>query len=94
MGVNLSQISIFTGRKCLVAGLDYNRRPGSLLMIPYPFSNERPAELTVHSSGIAKLRLNYDNSLAFTVGYDGCVSILQIKDEERRKEHFPTPHIT
>lgn len=96
MNVTLSQLLMFTGRKCLIAGVNQPRKPGSLMIIPYPFSNEKPAELQVHSMEITKMVINFEHTFMFTASEDGSFAYLSIKDEDhkRKRDHFPVVHLT
>lgn len=87
---------MFTGRKCLIAGVNQPRKPGSLMIIPYPFSNEKPAELQVHGMPITKMQLNFEHTSMFTASEDGSFAYLSIKDEDhkRKRDHCPIVHLT
>jgi len=96
MNVTLSQLFMFTGRKCLVAAVREPRKAGSVMMIPYPFSNEKPAELQVHSGAITKAVINFEHTFMFTVSVDGSFAYLAIKDEDlkRKRDHYPILQLT
>ena len=45
-----------------MAGVGQTRKPGSMQIITYPFTDEKPAELQVHSEAITRMCLNYDHT--------------------------------
>jgi len=43
---------------------------------------EKACEVQAHSSVIERMRLNYDNSKLFSVGYDGVLACFQVIDKD------------
>jgi hypothetical protein len=43
---------------------------------------EKALEVQAHSQQIERMRLNYDNSKLFTVGYDGTLACFSIRDSD------------
>ena len=78
-----SQILIGYQRSLIYAGLAEQNRPGSIQIFRYTDSTiEKACEVQAHSLQIERMRLNYDNSKLFSVGYDGTLACFQVIDKD------------
>lgn len=66
---------MLSGKKAFFAGVNSADKPGSIQVISYP-SWQKTSELQVHSSGVSRMCMNFEQSLLFTGSYDGSFSIL------------------
>ena len=77
--VNLNQIEMTHNGTAFFTGVNQTNKPGSVQVIPYPFSrNNRMLEYQAHSQMVTRMRISYDNSYLYTAGADGTLAVFQI----------------
>ena len=82
-----SQILCSYMRRMVVAGVSEAERPGPIQVFRYntdPSKHfiEKALEVQVHCKQVERMRLSYDNCKLFSVGLDGVLACLSIKDND------------
>ncbi len=67
-------------------------RSGSLQVIPYP-NGEKTTETSMHSQGVTRMCVNFEQTILFTGSADGSFAMLTISDRDPRRKD-PIPAIT
>ena len=82
--VQLGCISLTTsGKTLLAAGTDLGR-PGTIRAYAYPLTGHF-VEYQVHSSPVTRIRMSYDDQYVFTVGADGTLACLNVREPSAAK---------
>ena len=77
-GVILGNFVVTKNQEYVIAGIEENKKPGSLRVYKYPFNGEF-AEIEAHSTEVKKIRISYNNKYLFSAGADGTLFIFEIK---------------
>ena len=67
-----------TGKTLLAAGTDLGR-PGTIRAYAYPLTGHF-VEYQVHSGPITRIRMSFDDNYVFTVGTDGTLAVLNVRE--------------
>ena len=74
-------------RRMIVAGVSEAEKPGPIQVFRYNTDSnkhfiEKAIEIQVHNKQVERIRLSYDNQKLFSVGLDGVLACLSIKDND------------
>lgn len=60
---------------------------GSIRISEYPITNsEEIGEYQIHSMGIMRMKLNLEENHLFTIGRDGILVVMELKERVAKKE--------
>lgn len=85
VGFPLESLLLYTTRSCFFGGVHAEGRPGSVVVVPYPFREEKLFELQVHSGPVTRMCLNYEHTNLFSASADGSFAFLQIADKSGKR---------
>ena len=89
VGTPFESMLLYTSRSCFFGGVNGEGRPGSVMIVPFPFREEKPFEVQVHSAGVSRMCLNFEHTHLFTASADGSFAFLQITDKTGRRGPMP-----
>jgi hypothetical protein len=80
---------MMAGKKAFITGVNMTGRQGSLQVIPYPHG-QKTSETFLHSQGVTRICVNFDQTLLFSCSSDGSFAMMTISDRDpRRKDPIP-----
>ena len=88
---NFQQLVMYTGGKAFFAGVNQPDKPGSIRVIPYEKTFERSYETHVHSEGVTRICISFDNQHLFTGSLDSSFSFLSILDRRDSRTRHAIP---